>query len=65
MFGKKEEPQKQTVTINSDNQVSDEVKEEKNLSETQEATTVQEVILNHEQRLQLIEAALFRLRGAI
>ena len=65
MFGKKEE-KKETITINPDNLAMDKPQEQ--ITEQQTAVqevTIADVIANHEARLQAIESALFRIKGAI
>jgi hypothetical protein len=67
MFGKKQEPQKQSITVNTDTtpSVDQNVQEEQKPTEEKQVVTMEEILLNHESRLRDVEAALYRLKGAI
>lgn len=66
MFGKKEE-KKETITVNPENlSVEDKTKDEPQLEEVKsQELSISDVLTNQEIRIQALEAALFRIKGAI
>ena len=63
----KKEPQKNIAVVNSSIENKQEVNQDQESQQSQEQpeVTIQDVLINFEQRLQSIESALFRMRGAI